>query len=364
MTNGEQAAQSDLTVGRMGDAGEMLDAQAKAACKRRTAELREQLEEARELNQLELVGRAGVSEASGQPRGALWSRRGLGSSKRQGFRGERFGSTVEILYWQVCSGRTLKISLVVIAILLGGCAAQQERVEQERKMVIQFNESQVMVVTGDLDQSYKILGQINYTEPVSGEAIDTNHVNARLRRMAIDQYQDQVDAIINVASTTDSSGGFEVSGEAVEIKGPCSFCRHKELVEVANDEANRSIAAPGGDPTGVWTGNLTFGCVSARARCLKQQDITFTFFQQETSVSGFYQCSSKDHPCLAHQYGGRIVRVENAPHGLLIKVRMDDGASCRFGAVTQERDEMRGVCICNELGGKPERGWWEVRRAY
>src|SRR5262249_9764356 len=48
----EQAAQSDLTVGRMGDAGEMLDAQAKAAYKRRTAELREQLKEARELNQL------------------------------------------------------------------------------------------------------------------------------------------------------------------------------------------------------------------------------------------------------------------------------------------------------------------------
>jgi hypothetical protein len=67
---------------------------------------------------------------------------------------------------------------------------------------------------------------------------------------------------------------------------------------------------------------------------------------------------------VAHQYGGRIVRVEGAPRGLLIKVRMDDGASCRFGAVTQERDEMRGVCICNEVGGKPERGWWQVRRAY
>jgi pimeloyl-ACP methyl ester carboxylesterase len=53
----EQATQSDLTVGRMGDAGEMLDAQAKAAYKRRTAELRDQLEEARELNQLELVDR-------------------------------------------------------------------------------------------------------------------------------------------------------------------------------------------------------------------------------------------------------------------------------------------------------------------
>jgi hypothetical protein len=53
----EQATQSDLTVGRMGDAGEMLDAQAKADYKRRTAELREQLEEARELNQLELIER-------------------------------------------------------------------------------------------------------------------------------------------------------------------------------------------------------------------------------------------------------------------------------------------------------------------
>jgi hypothetical protein len=54
-TNGERTNQSDLTVARMGDAGEMLDAQAKAAYKRRTAELREQLEEARELNQLQLV---------------------------------------------------------------------------------------------------------------------------------------------------------------------------------------------------------------------------------------------------------------------------------------------------------------------
>jgi pimeloyl-ACP methyl ester carboxylesterase len=51
----EQAKQSGLTLGRLGDAGEMLDAQAKAAYKKRTSELREQLDEARELNQLERV---------------------------------------------------------------------------------------------------------------------------------------------------------------------------------------------------------------------------------------------------------------------------------------------------------------------
>ena len=256
-------------------------------------------------------------------------------------------------------------SLVVLAILLGGCAAQQERVERERKTVVEFNESQVMVVTGDLDQSYKILGQINYTEPVSGEAIDTNHINTRLRRMAIDRYQDQVDAIIHVASTTDSSGGFEVSGEAVEIKAPCSFCRHKELVEVSNDEANRSIAAPGGDLTGVWAGNLTFGCVPplASTHCLIRQDISFTFVQHEATVSGFYQCSFRDHPCIAHQHGGTVTRIENSRHMLLIRVRMDDGASCTFGATAQKHNEMSGGCICFELWGQ-EKGWWHVQRAY
>ena len=56
-TTEEQATQSGLIVGRLGDAGAMLDAQAKAAYRRRSAELREQLEEARELNKLELIDR-------------------------------------------------------------------------------------------------------------------------------------------------------------------------------------------------------------------------------------------------------------------------------------------------------------------
>lgn len=257
--------------------------------------------------------------------------------------------------------------LVILAILLSGCAAQQQRVEQERSVLIQFNESQVMVVTGDLNQPYKVLGQINYTEAVSGEAIDTDHINARLRRMAIDRYHDQVDAIIHVASATDSSDGFAVSGEAVEINGPCSFCRHAEVVAVAKTaEADRAIAVPGGDLSGVWTGSFTLGCVPPRAgpHCLVRQDISFTFVQQKAKVSGFYNCSLKNHPCVAHQYGGRIVRVESIPRGLLINVRMDDGASCSFGAFSQRDNEMKGGCICSEVWGQTEKGWWHVLRAY
>jgi hypothetical protein len=51
----EQAMQSNLNVGRMGDAGEMLDAKTKAAYKHRIAELRARLEEARDLNKNEMI---------------------------------------------------------------------------------------------------------------------------------------------------------------------------------------------------------------------------------------------------------------------------------------------------------------------
>jgi len=69
-------------------------------------------------------------------------------------------------------------------------------------------------------------------------------------------------------------------------------------------------------------------------------------------------------PCIPRQHGGRVTHVESTPHALLIKVRMDDGASCMFGAVTQKHNEMTGGCICDEVWGKPEKGWWRIQRAY
>jgi len=49
LSEGEIAAHS-LSVGRLGDAGELLDTQAKAAYKRRVDELREELEEVQRIN--------------------------------------------------------------------------------------------------------------------------------------------------------------------------------------------------------------------------------------------------------------------------------------------------------------------------
>jgi hypothetical protein len=129
--------------------------------------------------------------------------------------------------------------------------------------------------------------------------------------------------------------------------------------------AAQRAPVPSGDLAGVWIGNFTLGCVPplASTHCLIRQDIRFTFVQHEATVSGFYQCSFKDHPCVAHQHGGRVTRIENSRHMLLIGVRMDDGSSCTFGATAQKDNEMSGGCICFELWGQ-QKGWWHVQRAY
>jgi len=126
-----------------------------------------------------------------------------------------------------------------------------------RKRIVILNESQVMVLTGDLELPHVELGEISYSEPLSGNAIDTTHINERLRRIAIDKYQDSVDAIVHVATSTDNGGAFHVSADAVEVEGPCEFCRHKEIVEVtAVNPADRKVPAPTYQIGDTWTARV------------------------------------------------------------------------------------------------------------
>ena len=95
-----------------------------------------------------------------------------------------------------------------------GCM-QEERNRQEmmHQRIVTLNRADVMVMTGDLPEAHQTLGEIKYSEPFSGAAIETDHINAKLRTLAIDQYQDRVDAIIHVATGASSDGrDFVVSG--------------------------------------------------------------------------------------------------------------------------------------------------------
>lgn len=127
--------------------------------------------------------------------------------------------------------RPVLISLAAL-FLVAACQAlvqqQAAKEEAEHKTDVALDHIRLMVYTSDLSQPYEKLGELNYIDPLNGETIDTDHINEKLREMAIARWGQQVDAIIHV---TTKVGGTDtatiaVSGEAVRIKGNCSGCRH------------------------------------------------------------------------------------------------------------------------------------------
>jgi hypothetical protein len=63
-------------------------------------------------------------------------------------------------------------AILIVATALAGCVAQERnRQEMMHKTMVTLNQSQIMVMTGDLSQPNKVLGEIKYSEPFSGESI-------------------------------------------------------------------------------------------------------------------------------------------------------------------------------------------------
>jgi hypothetical protein len=122
--------------------------------------------------------------------------------------------------------------IVLAALLMAACQASVQQEATPKANVRQGQQDQqdlrLMVYTSDLAVPYEKLGDLSYTEPVSGENIDTDHIDGKLRTMAIARWGQQVDAIIHV--TTKIGGAdtttISVAGEAVRLKGSCSGCRH------------------------------------------------------------------------------------------------------------------------------------------
>jgi hypothetical protein len=117
-------------------------------------------------------------------------------------------------------------------LLMAACQAYVQQhaatVEAERQTDVALDHARLMVYTSDLSEPYEKLGELRYTDPLNGETIDTEHINEKLREMAIARWGQQVDAIIHVTTKvggTDTTT-ISVKGEAVSVKGACSGCRH------------------------------------------------------------------------------------------------------------------------------------------
>ena len=125
-------------------------------------------------------------------------------------------------------------TLIALAatLLVPACSSyiQQQRaiVEGSRKARVEDDRLRLMIYTSDITEPYDKLGELSYTDPLDGETIETDHINSKLREMAIARWGQQVDAIIHVTTKvggTDTTT-ISVKGEAVRLKGPCLPCRH------------------------------------------------------------------------------------------------------------------------------------------
>jgi hypothetical protein len=125
-------------------------------------------------------------------------------------------------------------TLIALAatLLVPACSSyiQQQRalVEGSRKARVEDDRLRLMIYTSDITEPYDKLGELSYTDPLDGETIETDHINSKLREMAIARWGQQVDAIIHVTTKvggTDTTT-ISVKGEAVRLKRPCLPCRH------------------------------------------------------------------------------------------------------------------------------------------
>jgi hypothetical protein len=126
------------------------------------------------------------------------------------------------------------LAAIALGAALGamGCQAMQMQQENTPKMIQQGNtmldRQRILMSTGGLDDPYDKLGDLSYSEPFSPDAIDSTHINEKLRDLALAKWGRQVDAIVHITTKVGSDAStLTVSAAAVRIKSDsCSYCRH------------------------------------------------------------------------------------------------------------------------------------------
>lgn len=112
-----------------------------------------------------------------------------------------------------------------LAMTLSACAAvQAERQAQEQKQqefVQRVDIAHIFVTPGDppADKPYTVLGDVNYSEPFTPDAIEEAKIKDKLKRMAYEKWPDTLDALVNEKSEVSSDGStVSVSAKAIQYE--------------------------------------------------------------------------------------------------------------------------------------------------
>lgn len=128
------------------------------------------------------------------------------------------------------------IAILTALLCMAACQAAIQQQEQKKAEIHYYNTTvdreRILISTGDLSNPHEKLGDLSYTEPLNADNIDSTHINNKLRKMAIEKWGTQVDALIDVRSTPNADATMiTASGEAVRVIGDCNFCRHNYTPE-------------------------------------------------------------------------------------------------------------------------------------
>jgi hypothetical protein len=140
---------------------------------------------------------------------------------------------------------TTSLIALLVAMNLAACGAnvqQQAQPEQSQSppvikvpVVEPDNVDQgILVQATDLTLPYDPLGELEYSEPFSPRAIDDDYIDNRLRKMAIQRWGGQVDAVVSIKTSLNSDQSeVDVTAQAVKVRGDCPFCRRQESSTIA-----------------------------------------------------------------------------------------------------------------------------------
>lgn len=128
------------------------------------------------------------------------------------------------------SSKILTLVAIGLAFGLSACgameAARQQQVQKQQVFEHRVDMAHIWVTTESPapGKPYTELGELNYTEPFSPDAIDEAKISDKLKQMGFAKWPDTIDAIVNENQTV-SSDGSQITVTAKAIKYDSSVDR-------------------------------------------------------------------------------------------------------------------------------------------
>ena len=94
------------------------------------------------------------------------------------------------------------------------------------------------------------------------------------------------------------------------------------------------------DVSGVWEGSSIADCIGIGianpGRCRAVERIMLTMIQRGSKVSGSYRCSFGTEDCRNHEESGAIAFGSFKQGRVMVRVMLEDGASCYFTGIPRQ----------------------------